>query len=265
MNRSRLAPIALLLAASSLGAQQNQTPAPPPAAPSSAVPGATPVVPERPHRGVIKLWQAKITEDVIKKMIESREVRFNLTSDDILELQAASVPQNLIMFMLDVDKNASMGVPSNAAMAPAPGTTPQAGGSAALVARATAPVPIASVQKAWQGMARRNGGLVVFKSRWDVGALEFKEETIFWKDAKDPKKNVFVPMMQVAEQFIVEEKKGGGNVPFEWGFRSKSGDEYRFRDQGWQKGDNTSVKEIFKLLKDGYPALVSSTQAADEK
>ena len=116
----------------------------------------------------------------------------------------------------------------------------------------------------WEGLVRRNSGVVLLKSRWDPGVLEFKDETLRWTDAHDASKNVLVTAKQMTEQQLTCLKKAGGNECFEWVVKTK-GQEYRFRDISWEQGENAKVTELFAYFKARYPSLVSSQVPVDEK
>ena len=116
----------------------------------------------------------------------------------------------------------------------------------------------------WEGLARRNSGVVLLKSRWDPGVLEFKDETLRWTDARDASKNVLLTAKQMTEQQLTCLKKPGGNECFEWVVRTK-GQEYRFRDIAWEQGDNTKVAELFAYFRSLYPNLVFSQVPVDQK
>ena len=238
MRRTRLAIVILSLAAIS-GTAFGQDP--------------TPAAKPKPYEEVIKLWKANLSEDFIKKQIENGTVVYNLGADEIIRLRDAGVPEGLINVMLATRSSEQQAVP------PPPPPPPY-------VAQPAAPPPgmAAVANRKWEGMVRRNKGVVLFKSRWDVGVLEFKEESIRWVDSKDPSKNLLVPARQVTEQFLSCLKKAGGNECFEWGFKTKDG-EYRFRDVSWQQGEDVKVMEIFDFFKAVYPSLVASSYPVEDK
>ena len=68
----------------------------------------------------------------------------------------------------------------------------------------------------------------------------------------------------MTEQQLTCLKKPGGNECFEWVVRTK-GQEYRFRDIAWERGDNAKVAELFAYFKSRYPNLVSSQVPVNEK
>lgn len=68
----------------------------------------------------------------------------------------------------------------------------------------------------------------------------------------------------MAEQQFTCLKKSGGNECFEWVVKMR-GDEYRFRDVGWQQGENAKIAELFDFFGRAYPSQISSRRPVDEK
>ena len=138
---------------------------------------------------------------------------------------------------------------------------------AAETAAAPAPTPnfAALADRTWEGVVRRNDGVVLFKSRWDDGKLTFKDEKLYWFDADEEKKNLILTAKAVKEQFLVC-LKGTAAHPecFEWGIKTEDG-EYRFRDVAWARSDSQKPREIFEFFKAIYPNLVSAEYPADKK
>ena len=105
---------------------------------------------------------------------------------------------------------------------------------------------------------------MLFKGRWDAGALEFKDASLRWMDSRYSGKNVLLPAAQMTEQQLTCLKKPGGNECFEWVVKTR-GEEYRFRDVGWRQGENAKVAELFEFFHSAYPSLISSRSPVDEK
>jgi hypothetical protein len=239
-----------------LGQQAEPTSPPRPSSPSStADPQMAPTPVPTLVDNIIKLWKANLSEDFLKKYISSTDSVKDLTAEDIVKLRNAGLPENLISFVTE-RKQLSASVPA-AGAAPAP--------MPAAVATATpTPTPTIATTGRWEGLGKRNGGLVMFKSRWDPGVLEFKEESLRWTDARDVTKNVLLPAKQMTEQQLTCLKKAGGNECFEWVVKAK-GQEYRFRDTAWERGENAKVAELFAFFRSLYPNLVSSQVPVDSK
>lgn len=250
--------IGLIMATLVSGSLLAQQPAPTPtygAAPADQ--GMPPAVTPTPTlvENLIKLWKANLSEDFLKKYIDSADIRRDLSAEDIVRLRNAGIPENLISAVTEHRPGgAAAGVaaaPMAGAPMPAPTFTP------------TAILPPATTAR-WEGLARRNGGVVILKGRWDPGVLEFKEDALRWTDGRDAKKNVLLTAKQITEQQLTCLKKAGGNECFEWVVKSK-GQEYRFRDIAWEQSEDDKVQEIYKFMQALYPSLVSSHVPVDEK
>jgi hypothetical protein len=231
-----------------LGQQSGSAPAPSPAPPAGGTTAAdappTPTPTPSLVDNVIKLWKANLSEDFLRKYISGADIAKDLSAEDIVKLRNAGLPESLI---------SAVSERKQVVVTPTP---------AAVVTPAPSPLPAMSVR--WEGLARRNSGVVLLKSRWDPGVLEFKDETLRWTDARDASKNVLLTAKQMTEQQLTCLKKSGGNECFEWVIKTK-GQEYRFRDIAWERGDNAKVTELFTYFKVRYPNLVASQAPVDEK
>ena len=232
--------VALVVAVSSAGriSAEPQEPAATqvtPAAPPVAVSANSALVED-----IIRLWKANLSEEFINKYFAHSDLARDLTADDIVRLRSAGVPETLIASI-----TLRRTEPGAAAKAPQATPGPQAA-------------------RRWDGLTRRNSGVVLLKGRWDGGVLEFKDASLRWMDAKDVGKNVLLPAAQITEQQLTCLKKSGGNECFEWVVKTRN-DEYRFRDVGWQQGENVKVEELFAFFSSAYPNLISSRRPVDEK
>ena len=229
--------LAAALIAAPLAAQE--PPATQPALPTatSIVPAPAPALVDE----IIKLWKANLSEDFLAKYVATSEIARDLSAEDIVRLRNAGLPEGTILSIGKRKQELA-------------GTAPQ--GPAALAATTPA------TTHRWEGLARRNGGVVMLKSRWDSGVLEFKDQTLRWTDAKDTAKNLFVPVKAITEQQLTCEKKAGGNDCFEWVVKTK-GDEYRFRDVAWKQGETAEGQDVYRFFKALYPNLVSSQVPVD--
>jgi hypothetical protein len=189
---------------------------------------------------LIRLWKANLSEEFINKYFAHSDLARDLTAEDVVKLRAAGVPETLIssITLRRGDTVTSTGMPRMG--------------------------PGSQEPRRWDGLTRRNGGLVILKSRWDAGVLEFKEGSLRWMDSKDTSKNILLAATQLTEQQLTCLKKAGGNECFEWVVKTR-GEEYRFRDVGWSQGENAKVEELFRFFSGAYPNLISSRNAVDEK
>ncbi|MFI5118869.1 MAG: hypothetical protein ACHQM4_00565 [Thermoanaerobaculia bacterium] len=241
----------LFVTSTLLGQQPGSTPAPSPAPPSAGTTAAeTPPTPTPTPTlvdNLIKLWKANLSEDFLRKYISGADIAKDLSAEDIVKLRNAGLPESLISAVSE--RKVAVMPP------PVPATSP---------VTVLAPTPTPATSMKWEGLARRNSGVVLLKSRWDPGVLEFKDETLRWTDARDAAKNVLLTAKQMTEQQLTCLKKSGGNECFEWVVKSK-GQEYRFRDVAWEQGENAKVTELFSYFRSRYPNLVSSQVPVDEK
>ncbi len=189
---------------------------------------------------ITRLWRANLSEEFITKYFAHSDLARDLTPGDIVNLKNAGVPETLIT-----------SITARRTGAEAAATTPQV-------------IPSPADSRRWDGLALRNSGIVLLKSRWDTGNLEFKEGSLRWVDSKRTGKNLLIPAAQMTEQQLTCLKKAGGNECFEWVVKTRS-EEYRFRDAAWRQGENTKVQELFDAFRGLYPNLVSSRVPVDEK
>ena len=228
--------IGLIVAALVSGTMLGQQPAPIPTsgAAAPADPAFSPTPTPSLVENIIRLWKANLSEDFLKKYISGSDLAKDLSAEDIVKLRNAGLPENLIS-----------AVSERTAVVAMPG-------------------PTSATNARWEGLSKRNSGIVLLKSRWDTGVLEFKDETLRWTDARDASKNALLTAKQITEQQLTCLKKAGGNECFEWVVKSK-GQEYRFRGISWEQGENARVQEVFKFMKTLYPDLVSSQVPVDQK
>jgi hypothetical protein len=221
--------------------------------PSPTVPPSAPGSPVADYREVMKLYRANLSEDFIIDRIRQDHAVYNLTADNVIELRSSGVSERVIQAMLDTSRGAE---PMGSAAPRRPAED-----------RVTieAPPPAAEAPVRWEGLVRRDSGIVVLKSRFRVGTLTFAEGQIRWLDAKDSSKNLLIPERALSEQFMTCLKKPGGNECFEWGFKTSNGDEYRFRDVTWEQNGNDKVAAVHDYFKNRFPSLIDSQKPVDEK
>ena len=192
---------------------------------------------------ITRLWKASLSEEFIRKYVAHSDLARDLTAEDIVRLRSVGVPETLIASITRRHTEAVAAAPAVPGAAPAGG--PQD-------------------SRRWDGLTRRNSGIVMLKSRWDSGVLEFKDASLRWVGSKDAGKNVLVPAAQVTEQQLTCLKKSGGNECFEWVLKTR-GEEYRFRDVAWQQNENAKVEDLFAFFSGAYPNMISSRRPVDEK
>ncbi len=233
------------------GVQAQAQPLPPaesqaPAATSTST--ASPAVEE-----VISLYNAKFSEDFIKRKIKGDGTVYNLSVPDLLRLKEAGIPESLVDAMLATKK-----------VQPAPAEG-QATTAAATPAAAPALLPGQSrLPKEWEGLVRKSSGAVLgIGNRWENGALLLENDQFKWITSEGTDRNALVPVASLKEQFLVCEKKPQGDC-FEWGVKAKDA-EYRFRDILWKTGPTPKARAIYEYMKVAYPNLAAPTYPVDER
>lgn len=230
----KLALTLALVAATSIGGRSLAGPQDPTAQPAPS--GASSALVD----DITRLWKANLSEEFITKYFAHSDLARDLTPGDIVLLRNAGVPETLI-------------------------TSITLGHSVTGAAASTTQAPPALPDsRRWDGLALRNSGVVLLKSRWDSGTLELKEGSLRWIDSKQTGKNLLVPVAQVTEQQLTCLKKVGGNECFEWVLKTRN-EEYRFRDATWRQGENEKVQDLFDTFRSAYPNMISSRNPVDEK
>lgn len=105
----------------------------------------------------------------------------------------------------------------------------------------------------WEGLARRNPGLVVFRSRWDRGTLELRDDLVRWTDPRDPGKNLVLPVRRLTGHALV--CPGGPKAACtEWRVSTKT-ETYAFRELPSASG--AVLRRIFDALRAAYADVPS--------
>jgi len=230
----KLVLVLALVAATSVAGRSSAEPQDPATAPMGATANSALV------DDITRLWKANLSEEFINKYFARTDLARDLTPGDVVRLREAGVPESLIA-SLTLRAAAAGATSSPSSYSPGPNDS-----------------------RRWDGLALRNSGIVLLKSRWDSGMLEFRETSLRWVDSKRTEKNLLIPIEQVTEQQLTCLKKAGGNECFEWVVKTRS-EEYRFRDASWKQGDNIKVQELFDFFRSAYPNLISSRTPVDEK
>jgi hypothetical protein len=121
---------------------------------------------------------------------------------------------------------------------------------ASLGAAEEAPAPFR-----WEGLARRNPGLVLFRSRWNPGVLELRDDLVRWTDRTNPGKNLILPVRRLTGHTLVC-RGGAAAACTEWRVATKT-EEYVFREVPPAGG--ASLRRAFDALRAAY-ADVPSTE-----
>lgn len=264
-------PVWLVTATVALAPLTLRAQAPPPAttpAPSTSASTASPLPATAPVPAptlvddLIKLWKANLSEDFIKRYVSTSDVAKDLSAEDVVRLRNSGLPESLILAITQRKQElAGTAPPASGPLTPVSSAASSSGPSPTPVAP---PVPTSAPLARWEGLTRRNSGVVLFKTRWDPGILEVKDEALRWTDAKDVSKNLLVPLKSLTEQQLTCLKKSGGNECFEWVAKTRT-DEFRFRNVAWEQNENGRIEDVFSFLKARDPRLVSSQVPVDQK
>jgi hypothetical protein len=109
-------------------------------------------------------------------------------------------------------------------------------------------------------MFRAGGNLL--GARWRPGVLEIRRETIRWTDAKDPSRNVFLPLGRLASHSLVCRSGPKGEVCDVWTFRTVEGETERFQDPEAETGACARAYEIFRAILESSPATPADVEPA---
>jgi hypothetical protein len=100
----------------------------------------------------------------------------------------------------------------------------------------------------------RAGGNLV-GARFRPGLLEIRRETLRWTDAKDPSRNLFLPLARIAAHSLVCRSGPKGEVCDVWTFRTLDGETERFRDPEGESGACARASEVFLAVLEAAPAV----------
>jgi hypothetical protein len=116
--------------------------------------------------------------------------------------------------------------------------------------------PAAPAPFRWEGLARRNPGLVLFRSRWDAGVLELRDDLVRWADRVNPGKNLVLPVRRLTGHAI--RCHGAPGTPCtEWRLSTKN-ETYVFREVPPAGGE--VLRRVFDALRGAYPGVPSDEE-----
>ena len=113
--------------------------------------------------------------------------------------------------------------------------------------------------RSW-ALVRAGGNLI--GARWRAGVLEIRKETLFWTDAKDPSRNLLVPLARLASHALLCRTGTTGEVCDTWSFRTAEGETERFRDPEASRDTCASPAEIFRHVMTTAPSVAVSVAPA---
>ena len=214
-------------------------PAPPPAyvappseaAPVDSAPG-TPLSPSA--REILRLKDAGYSEDFLLNKIRNENGNYRLSVDDLIALRQAGLSETVIDAMLR-------------------------SGSTTLPAVAASTQPVARHAE-FDGLVRQKRGLlgVGGSKNKAVGKLVIDSERVNWYQMIDAEDNFSMTEKNIKEMWLNCAPRAGENLCLELCFKTYSGDEWCFRDAGWENGDNRQVTAVFDYFQRAFPATFFS-------
>jgi hypothetical protein len=108
----------------------------------------------------------------------------------------------------------------------------------------------------WEGLVRRNPGIVIFRSRWNPGVLELRDDLVRWTDRTNPGKNLVLPVRRLTGHTLV--CRGGAAAPCtEWRVATKT-ETYVFRESPPEGG--ATLRRAFDALRGAYADVPSAEE-----
>jgi hypothetical protein len=184
---------------------------------------------------VLRLKQAGMSDEFLLNKVRTESVRYDLTTDEIVQLRNAGVTETTIEAMR------VSGQPKEPGLA---------------MARHAEFAGLARVGKGFLG--------VFGTSTKSVGKLVIDGDSIQWFENADPSKNFTVYTQNVKEIFNTCVLRPGKNLCLEFGIVTHTGETYRFREPGWKNGDNRSVLDATTYFKMAFPQVFFTERAVSE-
>jgi hypothetical protein len=280
MRRSASFLLGLVLAFAAIGRAQETPPAPPPPSPTAEQPAASAA------QEVLRLKEAGYSEEFLLNKIRRENKTYVLSTDDLVSLRKAGLSETVIEALLR-SGNPPSGAPAAAPTpapangAPAPTAAPTAPPAAAPAAQASpaaaesspavspAPTPSAAPgatadlqagSQTFDGLVRQKRGFLGIggSKKKAIGKLVIDKEQIHWYQAVDPEDNFSSFVKNIKEMWMNCAPRAGENLCLELCFKTYSGDEWCFRDAGWDNGTNKQVTAIFDYFEKTFPATFFS-------
>jgi hypothetical protein len=202
--------------------------APPPASattPYESVP-ATPAPPPAPaaYEEILRLKQANMSDQFILTKVRTDNINYHLTTDQILSLRRAGLSEEILEAMIKSGQ-------------------PQAATAGTPTAR-KAEFTLAVVDKAFLG--------VLGTSTKNVGRLTIEGDKLSWI-GNEPDKNRSLYVQNIKQIYNTCVLRAGGNHCLEFGLITYTGEEFRLRDPGWERGENAGVVALTEYFRTYLP------------
>lgn len=196
----------------------------------------TPVSPLSPAaREILRLKDAGYSEDFLLNKVRNENGNYRLSVEDLIALRQAGLSETLIDAMLHSGS----------------------GAAASVAAASTQPV---ARHAEFDGLVRQKRGIlgVGGSKNKAVGKLVIDAERVNWYQMVDADDNFSMTEKNIKEMWMNCAPRAGENLCLELSFRTYSGDEWSFRDTGWENGDNRQVTAVFDYFQRAFPATFFS-------
>ena len=187
-------------------------------------------------REILRLKDAGYSEDFLLNKVRNDNGNYRLTVDDLIALRRAGLSETVIDAML------------------------RSGSGGAAAASPTVPTQPVSRHAEFDGLVRQKRGIlgVGGSKNKAVGKLVIDGERVNWYQMIDEEDNFSMTEKNVKEMWMNCAPRAGENLCLELCFRTYSGDEWCFRDTGWENGDNRQVAAVFDYFQRAFPATFFS-------
>ncbi|MBZ5589610.1 MAG: hypothetical protein LAO05_13700 [Acidobacteriia bacterium] len=204
---------------------------------SSPAPTPMPPTPDNPKLvDVVRMVKSGLSEPVVLEQLRRSGEAFQLTSNDVVYLKNAGVPESVIAFLV-TNKNFPLTTPTPTTP-PAPTLTPT-------------PTP--------EPKETTIEGIVLYKPTFmqknRSGRLIFKEDEVQWVDAVDPKESFSFHMAGVEKVWFTCQARPTESFCYQLNIQIVKGARYRFKDVKQESGSNEAVKAIETWIKKHFPAV----------
>jgi len=166
--------------------------------------------------------QSGATADGIIAMINSPANTVAMTSDDIITLRNAGVPETVL---------------------------------AAIWARIPAPAAAAPVAAPAELVFDDLVLVTSFLTKHREGRLVLQGDTFTWQDRDDPKQNFTFQVSGLEKVWFTCEARTPDNFCYQINFAIVRGEDYSFRDSHRKSGSNASVTTVMEALRTYFPRL----------
>jgi hypothetical protein len=212
--------------------------APPPApatSPYESMPSAAPPPATAAYEEILRLKQANMSDQFILTKIRTDNINYDLTTDQILSLRRAGLSEEILEAMIKSGqaRSATAGTPT---------------------AR-KAEFTLALVEKGFLG--------VVGTSTKNVGRLTIEGDKLTWI-GDDPEKNRSLYVQNIKQIYNTCVLRAGGNHCLEFGLITYTGEEFRLRDPGWERGENQGVVGVTAYFRTHLPNVPFAERTTDK-